>query len=392
MHEEPLHLIPDELRAEMQRGVRHLHRGRPLPALPLRRLERASTAGRHRGRAGASGSPSRRRTACGIGTFTPSDPKSQDISELTGSIDLSTIGEYGVECDPRAYRFDGELNIANRGLMEFIEMLKCDEKFLYVLLTLSQEQNIKTGRFSMIYADEVIVSHTNENEYNVVRRQQEERGAAGPHHPGARCPTTCGSATRSRSTRSCSSRAALQGRAHRAAHAAGRQSMFAMLSRLEPSKKAGMSLMKKLKLYDGEEVEGFSQKDVRELQEETVREGMDGISPALRHQPPLQRAGPRGRRPASTRSTRCARCATAWSSTPAITREERERLPEPDRRGAQGVRRAGQEGGPAGLRLLLRGDGPDAAEQLPGQRRGVLQQGRSCATRSPRRRSSRTSS
>jgi serine protein kinase len=37
--------------------------------------------------------------------------------------------------------------------MEFIEMLKCDEKFLYGLLTLSQEQNIKTGRFAMIYAD-----------------------------------------------------------------------------------------------------------------------------------------------------------------------------------------------------------------------------------------------
>src|SRR5262249_16185279 len=42
----------------------------------------------------------------------------------------------------------------------------CDEKFLYNLLTLSQEQNIKTGRFAMIYADEVIVSHTNEHEYN----------------------------------------------------------------------------------------------------------------------------------------------------------------------------------------------------------------------------------
>ena len=70
-----------------------------------------------------------------------------------------------MESDPRAYRFDGELNIANRGVMEFIEMLKCDEKFLYNLLTLSQEQSIKTGRFAMIYADEVIVSHTNENEY-----------------------------------------------------------------------------------------------------------------------------------------------------------------------------------------------------------------------------------
>src|SRR5207237_5018003 len=68
--------------------------------------------------------------------------------------------------DARAYRVDGELNMANRGLMEFIEMLQCDEKFLYSLLTLSQEQNIKTGRFAMIYADEVIMSHTNENEYN----------------------------------------------------------------------------------------------------------------------------------------------------------------------------------------------------------------------------------
>ena len=103
--------------------------------------------------------------AIGIGTFAPSDPKAQDITELTGSIDLSTIGEVGVESDPRAYRFDGELNIGNRGLVEFVEMLKTDERFLYVLLTLSQEQNIKTGRFSMIYADEVVVSHTNEHEY-----------------------------------------------------------------------------------------------------------------------------------------------------------------------------------------------------------------------------------
>ena len=96
----------------------------------------------------------------------PSDPKSQDISELVGSIDLSTIGDYGAESDPRAYRFDGELNVANRGLMEFIEMLKADERFLYVLLTLSQEKNIKTGRFPLIYADECVISHTNETEFN----------------------------------------------------------------------------------------------------------------------------------------------------------------------------------------------------------------------------------
>jgi serine protein kinase len=41
----------------------------------------------------------------------------------------------------------------------------------------------------------------------------------------------------------------------------------------------GMSLMKKLKLYDGEDQEEFKQKDIRELQEEAEREGMEGISP-----------------------------------------------------------------------------------------------------------------
>ncbi len=140
---------------------------------------------------------------CGIGTFSPSDPKSQDISELVGGIDLATIGEVGSESDPRGYRFDGELNIANRGLMEFIEMLKTDERFLYVLLTLSQEQNIKTGRFSMIYADEVVVSSHQRARVRVVRRQPQERGAPGPHHPGQGSVQPAASATRSRSTRSC---------------------------------------------------------------------------------------------------------------------------------------------------------------------------------------------
>src|SRR3954463_3613002 len=40
-----------------------------------------------------------------------------------------------------------------------------------------------------------------------------------------------------------------------------------------------MSLMKKMRLYDGEDIEDFKQKDIKELQEEAVREGMDGISP-----------------------------------------------------------------------------------------------------------------
>ncbi len=66
---------------------------------------------------------------------------------------------------------------------------------------------------------------------------------------------------------------------HLAPHALRVASIFALLSRLEEPKTAGLTLLKKMKLYDGEDVEGFRQKDVKLIQEQTEREGMDGISP-----------------------------------------------------------------------------------------------------------------
>ncbi len=202
---------------------------------------------------------------------------SQDISELVGGIDLSTIGEVGVESDPRAYRFDGELNIANRGVMEFVEMLKTDEKFLYVLLTLSQEQNIKTGRFSLIYADEVVVSHTNEHEYQAFVGNKKSE-ALQDRIILAKVPYNLRVSDEVKIYEKLLKQSALQN-VHIAPYTLRIASIFAVLTRLEPSKKAGMSLMKKLRLYDGEDIEDFKQKDIKELQEEAVREGMDGISP-----------------------------------------------------------------------------------------------------------------
>ena len=81
----------------------------------------------------------------------PSDPKSQDIAELR-NLDFSTIAEYGTESDPRAYKFDGELNKANRGVMEFQELFKQDESS-FTLLSLAQKE-LKAGRFALISADE----------------------------------------------------------------------------------------------------------------------------------------------------------------------------------------------------------------------------------------------
>src|SRR5579884_3160509 len=100
MHEEPLHLIPESLRGTSSKSTGIYIEGDLCPVCRQRLqddysnkiedvlVERITFSEKAR---------------CGIGTFTPSDPKSQDISELTGSIDLSTIGDYGVESDPRAY-------------------------------------------------------------------------------------------------------------------------------------------------------------------------------------------------------------------------------------------------------------------------------------------------
>jgi serine protein kinase len=274
MNEEPLHLIPNELREEVEREfglyvegdlcphcrymVDTQYKGR-IEEVPVKRIAFSE------------------KYRVAVGTFTPSDPKSQDISELVGGIDLSTIGEVGVESDPRAYRFDGELNIANRGVMEFVEMLKCDEKFLYVLLTLSQEQNIKTGRFSMIYADEVVVSHTNEHEYqSFVGNKKSE--ALQDRIILVKVPYNLRVSDEIKIYEKLLKQSSLQN-VHIAPYTLRIASIFAVLTRLESSKKAGMSTMKKLKLYDGEDMEDFKQKDVRELQEEAQREGMDGISP-----------------------------------------------------------------------------------------------------------------
>lgn len=274
MQEEPLHLIPAELRADIQREYGLYIEG---DLCPRCRFDLENQYEGHIERVPVKRIAFSEKKRMGIGTFSPSDPKSQDVSELTGSIDLSTIGEYGSESDPRAYRFDGELNVANRGMCEFIEMLKVDERFLYVLLTLSQEQNIKTGRFSMIYADEVVVSHTNETEYRTFVGNKKSE-ALQDRIILVKVPYNLRASDEVRIYDKLLKQSALKN-VHIAPHTLDVASIFAVLTRLEPSKKAGMTAMKKLKLYDGVDVDGFKAKDLKELQDEQDREGMDGISP-----------------------------------------------------------------------------------------------------------------
>jgi len=275
MHEEPLHLIPHELRPEIEKHYGLYIEGDLCPQ--CRYALEHNYGGRHED-VQIERMVFSEKERVGIGTFAPSDPKSQDITELTGSIDLSTIGDVGVESDPRAYRFDGELNIANRGLMEFVEMLKVDEKFLYSLLTLSQEQNIKTGRFAMIYADEVILSHTNENEYIAFAGNRKSE-ALQDRIILVRVPYNLRVSQEERIYHKLLHQSEVLRNVHIAPNTLKVAAMFAVMTRLEEPKRQNVDIVKKMKLYDGEDVEGYKSKDVRELKEDSVREGMDGISP-----------------------------------------------------------------------------------------------------------------
>ena len=96
----------------------------------------------------------------GIATFQPKDEKNQDATELTGDINFGKLPHYGSDSDARAFNFDGEFCIGNRGMVEFIEMLKLAQEFLYDLLGASQERQIKPKKFAQISVDEMILGHS----------------------------------------------------------------------------------------------------------------------------------------------------------------------------------------------------------------------------------------
>jgi serine protein kinase len=291
MFEEPLHLIPENQRAAFKQRLGVTIEGDLCPACRWRLDHewegRISEARVRRLLISEHG-------RIGIGTFKPADPKSQDVAELTGHVNLSLLvdSRFGGESDPRVYRFDGELNVASRGVIEFIEMLKAEPRFLYELNTVAGEQRIKVPQFALVYVDLVVVSHTNEYEFS--------RYFADPANEAmidrifvVKVPYNLKLSEEVRIYRKLIDQANLQVDASsngavklQSVHLAPRTlrvaSMLAILSRLAVSSRPSLSLMAKLKLYDGEQRVGeWEQKHLREIRDEgeATREGMTGFSP-----------------------------------------------------------------------------------------------------------------
>lgn len=217
------------------------------------------------------------RDRVGIGTFQPKDEKNQDSTELTGDVNYRRIAHYGSDSDPRAFNFDGEFNIANRGIIEFVEVLKLDVAFLYDLLGASQEHKIKPKKFPQTDIDEVIIGHTNEPEYKKLQNN-EFMEALRDRTVKIDIPYITKWNEEIKIYKKDYSMKKVKGK-HIAPHTLEMAAMWAVLTRLEEPKKANLTLMQKLKLYDGKSLPGYTEENIRELRKEAIREGMEGVSP-----------------------------------------------------------------------------------------------------------------
>jgi serine protein kinase len=290
MHEDPLHLIPLEAQDAVYAEINRRLAARDYRIVPTGNLCPFCRKNYQDLMTGYDGNWERvsrhvvvkrlilsEKDRVGIGTFQPKDEKNQDSTELTGDLNYRKIAEYGTDSDPRAFNFDGELNIANRGIIEFIEILKLDVAFLYDLLGASQEHKIKPKKFPQTDIDEVIAGHTNEPEY---RKLQNNELMEAFRDRTVKIDVPYNTVWKEEVKiygRDFNSRQ-ITGK-HIAPHTIEMSAMWAVLTRLEEPKKAQITLVQKMKLYGGKTLPGFTEDNIKELREEAPREGMDGISP-----------------------------------------------------------------------------------------------------------------
>lgn len=209
----------------------------------------------------------------GIATFQPKDEKNQDATELTGDIDYSKLPHFGADSDPRAFNFDGEFCVGNRGIVEFIEMLKLQETFLYDLLGASQEKSIKPKKFSQIPIDEVIVGHTNTPEFlklknNPMMEALRDRTVKIDIPYLLRWSDEINVLKQDYGPDKVNQ--------HVAPHTIEIVALWLILTRLKDDKDVHLSLADKAKLYDGKFLPGYTEDRVKELIDKYEDEGISG--------------------------------------------------------------------------------------------------------------------
>ncbi len=214
----------------------------------------------------------------GIGTYAPHDPTTADIADLVGSVDLAKVAQIGDEGDPRAWSWSGAVYAASRGMLEMIEILKVKREFLYLLLTMTQEKNVKVSRFPLIHLDETILAHTNLAEFHKFL-QEKENEALLDRMVIIKVPYSLSYQDEARIYKKLVVGAPAFRDVHLDPHVLDLASVFAILTRLSKPEREGLDLAKKLRLYSGEAVEGVPESEAARMRAENTDEGLTGVSP-----------------------------------------------------------------------------------------------------------------
>jgi serine protein kinase len=275
VHESPLHLVPHTLRGQFRGSYGVDIQGELCPycvsrlqhdfngdfmQMPVQRIF-ISEAGR-----------------VGVGTYAPHDPTTADIADLVGSVDLSKVSQFGDEGDPRAWSWSGAVFAASRGMLEMIEILKVKREFLYLLLTLTQEKNVKVSRFPLIHLDETILAHTNLAEFRKFL-QEAENEALLDRMVIIQVPYTLSYKEEARIYKKLTSSTQAFREVHLDPHALHTAAVFSVLTRLQEGDEKETEHSKKVRLYAGEDVEGVQQSEVEKIRAKNPEEGLAGVSP-----------------------------------------------------------------------------------------------------------------
>src|SRR5687767_1196184 len=274
VHESPLHLIPHTMRGQFRAtyGVDitgelcpycttrlQTEFGGDFMQMPVQRIF-ISEAGR-----------------VGVGTYAPHDPTTADIADLVGSVDLSKVSEYGDEGEPRAWSWSGAVYAASRGMLEMIEILKVKREFLYLLLTLTQEKNVKVSRFPLIHLDETILAHTNLAEFRKFL-QESENEALLDRMVIIQVPYTLNFREEARIYQKLISNAPAFAEVHLDPHVLHTAAVFAILTRMHDGENES-DASKKVRVHADEDAEGVSRAEAERIRAKLPDEALTGISP-----------------------------------------------------------------------------------------------------------------
>lgn len=295
MHEDPLKLMPEDVRAKVMKELNEVHSEQapeeeraglydltsegeldPRSRFFMQELLRENDGDwlkiveKHIRVVRATYSEADR---VGIGTFQPKDEKNQDSTELTGDINWGLLPQYGADSDARAFNFDGEFNVGNRGIVEFIEVLKLDNAFLYDLLGATQESQIKPKKFSQMHVNTVIMGHTNPPEFEKLQADRTME-ALRDRTVQIRAPYLLKVSEELKILEHYYGEV----KQHIAPHTLYVAAMWTVLTRLHDDKDQKITLVEKAKLYDGKALPGWTQDSVKEMKDKYTDEGVIGVS------------------------------------------------------------------------------------------------------------------